>query len=86
MSLKRKEGIRMNPTITNPEQTILDQVMPLQGKHIFTKNLGDGEINLITRKNDLSGICVYFHSNWHGEMKLDGQEFLDEVEEVKEIV
>jgi len=75
----------MNPEITNVEKDLMEQVMPLQGKHIFTKNFGDGEINLITRKNDLSGIFVYFHSNLEGEIKLDGVEFLEEVEEVRDI-
>ncbi|PLS19193.1 hypothetical protein CVD28_01940 [Bacillus sp. M6-12] len=75
----------MNPAVTDGEKSIMDKVLPLQGKHIFTKNLGDGEINMVTRKNDLSGIYVYFHSNLDGEIKLDGEEFLEEIEEVKEI-
>lgn len=75
----------MNPKVTDVEKDLMDKVFPLQGKHIFTKNFGDGEINLVTRKNDLSGIYVYFHSNAEGEIKLDGQEFLEDIDEVKEI-
>lgn len=75
----------INPKVTNVEKELMDQVLPLQGKHIFTKNLGDGEIEMVTRKNDLSGIYVYFHSNLEGTLKLDGNEFLEEVEEVKEL-
>jgi hypothetical protein len=75
----------MNPKATEVEKSVMDKVLPLQGKHIFTKNFGDGEINMVTRKNDLSGIFVYFHSNLDGEVKLDGEEFLEEIEEVKEL-
>ena len=75
----------MNPEVTDVEKELMDQVLPLKGKHIFTKNFGDGEIEIVTRKNDLSGIYVYFASNLDGTVKLDGQEFLDEIEEVKEI-
>lgn len=41
---------------------------------------------MITRKNDLSGMYVYFHSNWHGEIKLDGQGILNDIDEAKDIV
>lgn len=75
----------MNPKVTNTEKEVMEQVLPLQGKHIFTKNFGDGEIEMVTRKNDLSGIWVYFHSNLDGEVKLDGREFLDEIEECKDL-
>jgi hypothetical protein len=69
----------LNPKLTKTEQEILNEVLPLQNKHIFTKSIGDGEIIHITRKNDLSGIHIYFHSNLHGQMKLDGIEFLEEI-------
>lgn len=75
----------MNPSVNLSEKELLDKVLPMQGKHIFTCSLGDGEINSVTRKNDLSGIYVYFHSNIEGEIKLDGVEFLEEVIEVKEM-
>lgn len=75
----------MNPTVTEVEKDLLDVIIPMQGKHIFTKTLGDGEIEMITRKNDLSGIWVYFHSNMDGVLKIDGKEFLQEVKEVREI-
>jgi len=70
----------MNPEITEQEKDILHKTMALQGKHILTKSFGDGEINMITRKNDLSGVYVYFHSNREGEIKLDGEEFLNDIE------
>lgn len=73
----------MNPNVTSAEKSLLEQIMPMQGKHVFTSNLGDGEIDTITRKNDLSGVYVYFHSNLHGQIKLDGEEFLSFVVEVK---
>lgn len=81
---KEKKGMDMNPKVTEVEKELMDKIMPLQGKHIFTKNYGDGEIEMVTRKNDLSGIFVYFHSNMDGTVKIDGKEFWEEVEEVKE--
>ena len=75
----------MNPAMTDVEKDLHSKIKPLQGKHIFTKNLGDGEINKITRKNDLSGMWVYFHSNLEGELKLDATEFLSEVDDVRPI-
>lgn len=75
----------LNPEMTNVEKELMDKIMPMQGKHIFTKNYGDGEIEMFTRKNDLSGIYVYFHSNLDGTVKLDGNEFLEEIEEVREM-
>ncbi|MFF2532491.1 hypothetical protein ACFVS2_26850 [Brevibacillus sp. NPDC058079] len=75
----------MNPKVTDIEKGLLDQVLPLRGKHIFTKNYGDGEIDDVTRKNDLSGIIIYFHSNLEGVILLDGEEFLSEVDDVKDI-
>lgn len=74
-----------NPSMTPIENNLWDKITPLRGKHLFTKHYGDGEIETITRKNDLSGLFVYFHSNLEGSIKLDGQEFLNEVEEVKEL-
>lgn len=66
---------------------MLKKVMDLQGKHIFTKTFGDGEINTITKKsfNEEDGVFVYFHSNREGEIKLDGEEFLKDIEKVQEI-
>lgn len=75
----------LNPKVSQVEGKLFSKILPLQGKHIFTKSLGDGEINRVTRKNDLSGVNVCFHSNAHGEIKLDGVEFLEEVEDVREI-
>jgi hypothetical protein len=75
----------MNPAMTDVEKDLHSKIKPLQGKHIFTKNLGDGEINKVTRKNDLSGMWVYFHSNLEGELKLDATEFLSEVDDVRPI-
>jgi len=75
----------MNPKVTDVEKELLEKIMPMQGKHIFTKNYGDGEIEMFTRKNDSSGIFVYFHSNLDGTIKLDGVEFLKEIEEVREM-
>jgi hypothetical protein len=75
----------MNPKVTDVEKELMDKVLSLQGKHIFTKNFGHGEIEMVTRKNDLTGIYVYFHSNLHGTVKLDGVEFLEEMEEVRDI-
>ncbi|MGG0939198.1 hypothetical protein ABHN11_24605 [Brevibacillus centrosporus] len=58
-------------------QDIIVQLLSLQGKHIFTEDLGDGEVNNITFKDhSRTGCFVYFHSNLHGEVKLDGEEFL----------
>lgn len=73
----------LNPKVTQVERNLFSRIIPLKGKHIFTKSLGDGEINMVTRKNDLSGVYVYFHSNAHGEIKLDGVEFLEEVDDVR---
>ena len=75
----------MNPIVTSTEKELMEKVLPMQGKHIFTTSFGDGEINMVTRKNDLSGIWVYFHSNLDGEIKLDGDEFVEEVILAKEM-
>jgi len=66
---------------------MLQKAMDLQGKHIFTKTFGDGEINTITKKSydEADGIFVYFHSNRDGEIKLDGEEFLNDIERVQDI-
>lgn len=69
----------MNPRLTDPENDLLAKILPLQGKHLFTKTLGDGEIVKVTRKDDFTGAYVYYHSNLHEELKLDGNEFLDEL-------
>lgn len=69
----------MNPKLMKAEKELLDKILPLQRKHIFTKTYGDGEISRVTRKDDLTGVYVYFHSNLHGEIKLDGEEFLLEL-------
>lgn len=42
----------MNPPITKKEHLLLDKLMPLQAKQIVTRTLGEGNIRLITRKND----------------------------------
>jgi hypothetical protein len=78
----------MNPTISPVEKSLLDQILPMQHKHVFTKTLGDGQIEKVTRYNDLSGVWVYFFTNDEGgyELKLDGNEFLNEVEEIREFV
>ncbi|MFF2834274.1 hypothetical protein ACFVSK_21120 [Cellulosimicrobium cellulans] len=69
----------MNPKLKKAEKELLDKILPLQRKHIFTKTYGDGEISHVTRKDDLTGMYVYFHSNLHGVIKLDGEEFLLEI-------
>ncbi len=46
----------MNPPVTGVELLLLDKLMPLQRKQIKTRTFGQGEIRLLTRKNDLSGI------------------------------
>lgn len=76
----------MNPKLNEAESDILEQLLPLQNKHIFTNSFGDGQIELITRKNDLSGAWVYFDSNEHGTVKLDGKEFLNEITHIQEII
>jgi len=65
------------------KEGLFGKVSGLEGKHVFTKSFGDGEINMITKKNDLTGYYVYFHSNADGEIKLDAEEFLADVDEVK---
>jgi hypothetical protein len=77
----------MNPQITVTEKTLLDQILPLQQMHIFTKTLGDGQIEMVTRHDDLKGVWVYFFTNDEGgyQMRLDGVEFLDEIDEVREL-
>jgi len=64
---------------------MFDKISKLYGKHIFTKDFGDGELVDITKKthNIEDGLYVYFHSNRDGEVKLDGKEFLDNIVEVK---
>ncbi|GAB6989403.1 hypothetical protein [Paenibacillus pini] len=69
----------MNPKLTNIEKDLLECILLLRKRHLFTKTLGDGQIQRVTRKDDLTGINVYFHSNLHGEMKVDGEEFLKEL-------
>lgn len=69
----------MNPNLKKTEKELLDKILPLQRKHIFAKTYGDGEISRVTRKDDLTGVYVYFHSNLHGVIKLDGEEFLLEI-------
>jgi hypothetical protein len=75
----------MNAPINPVELTLLDQLIPMQNKHIFTKNYGDGEIVILTRHNDLQGVWVYFYTNAEGgyEEKIDGAEFLREVEKIR---
>lgn len=67
----------MNPQLTTDEFHIVDRLLQLQFCHLQTKELGDGEIDRITRKGDGTGAFVYFHSNLHGRIKIDGEEFLE---------
>jgi hypothetical protein len=64
---------------------LLAHLDKLRGKHLFTKTLGDGELELVVRKKDGSGIEVWFHSNGDGQIILDAEEFYGEVVDVKEI-
>lgn len=61
------------------EKKLLEQIMPLQNQLLQTKTYGDGEIGIITRKNDRSGIFVYFNSRTCGQVRIDGEEFLEEI-------
>jgi hypothetical protein len=72
----------MNPPVTGVEHLLLDKLMPLQRKQIKTRTFGQGEIRLLTRKNDLSGIWVYFQDEQKGEVKVDGEAFLREVTDI----
>ncbi|KTF59777.1 MULTISPECIES: hypothetical protein [Bacillus amyloliquefaciens group] len=74
----------LNPKMTDTESKLFNKIYRMQRKHIFTKNFGDGEISKVTRKDDLSGLYVYFDSNIDGQIKIDGLEFLEDVLEVKD--
>lgn len=69
----------MNPQLKKTEKELLGLILPLQRTHLLTKSYGDGEITRVTRKDDLTGVYVYFHSNLHGVIKLDDEEFLLEI-------
>ena len=72
-----------NSKLSQGEEKLLSKILLLQGKHIFTKTLGHGEITRVTRKNDQSGVNVYFYSNIHEALKLDGEKFLEEIRNVQ---
>ena len=74
----------LNPKVTPTEKELLKMVMPLQEKQIITKTLGEGKIDCITRKNDLSGVFVYFKAKENTISKLDGVEFLNIIDKVIE--
>lgn len=84
-----------NPQVGVTEESQFNRLKPLMKKHIFTKSYGDGQIESITRKNDLSGLWVYFYTNWdevpfdrdkNGCVKIDAEVFLSDIESIRELL